>query len=156
AVAAAWPGPGLWLRDLACGGVSLPVVLLAVLLFNAGLGVRSSQLRQLARAPLVLLGGLAANLAVPLLFLFVLAPVLRLWHTPDEVQSVVVGLALVGAMPVAGSSTAWSQNANGNVAVSLGLVLLSTLASPLTTPVALRSVGWLATGEYAEGLRRLA
>ncbi len=52
------------------------------------------------------------------------------WHNPDEVQNILVGLALVASMPIAGSSTAWSQNADGDMALSLGLVLGSTLLSP--------------------------
>ncbi|MGH7193795.1 MAG: bile acid:sodium symporter family protein, partial [Candidatus Saccharimonadales bacterium] len=60
------------------------------------------------------------------------------------------------SMPIAGSSTAWSQNVNGNMALSLGLVLGSTLLSPLTTPVALHSVGLMTTGDYSEDLHELA
>src|SRR4051794_37920446 len=53
ALAALCPGPGLWVRGVALGearlfgeraGLSLPVVMLAVLLFNAGLGARRSGL----------------------------------------------------------------------------------------------------------------
>src|SRR5262249_33174870 len=58
--------------------------------------------------------------------------------------------------PIAGSSTAWSQNSNGNLALSLGLVLLSTFMSPVTTPLALHAVGWMAKGPYAEELHALA
>jgi len=41
-------------------------------------------------------------------------------------------------MPVAGSSTAWSQNANGDLALSLGLVVLCLLRTPLRLIGALR------------------
>lgn len=81
---------------------------------------------------------------------------LRLWHNADEVQHILVGLALVASMPIAGSSTAWSQNANGNLALSLGLVLFSTMLSPLTTPIALHSVGFMTNGDYSEDLHELA
>ncbi len=80
----------------------------------------------------------------------------RTRHNPDEVQTVLVGLALVASMPIAGSSTAWAQNADGDLALSLGLVLLSTLISPLTTPLAMHAVGHLAAGDYAEDLHELA
>ncbi|OWK46444.1 bile acid:sodium symporter family protein [Fimbriiglobus ruber] len=165
AVAAVVPGPGLGIRSLSFGAVAvagqrttltLPVVLLAFLIFNAGLGVRSSELRGLVRAPLPLALGLAANLLVPVAFIFAVAQTMQLWHNADEVQNILVGLALVASMPIAGSSTAWAQNANGDLALSLGLVLLSTLFSPLTTPVALHAVGWMAAGEYAENLHSLA
>lgn len=74
AVAAAWPEPGLKARSVSVGEValfhervnlSLPVLTLAALLLNAGLGVQVSQLRGLARRPVTLLAGLAANLLIP-------------------------------------------------------------------------------------------
>jgi BASS family bile acid:Na+ symporter len=59
-------------------------------------------------------------------------------------------------MPIAGSSTAWAQNADGNLSLSLGLVFLSTVASPITTPVVLHFFGHLTEGDYSEDLRELA
>ncbi|HQU43394.1 MAG: Na+-dependent transporter [Planctomycetia bacterium 21-64-5] len=166
AVATFFPAFGLWLRDvsvgqLALGGgsptrISLSMLMLSFLLLNAGLGVEPGQLKNLFRKPLTLLSGLAANLLIPVAFIFCVSQVMRLWHNPDEVQNILVGLALVASMPIAGSSTAWSQNANGNMALSLGLVLFSTLLSPLSTPVALHSVGLMTTGDYSEDLHELA
>jgi BASS family bile acid:Na+ symporter len=164
-VAGLSPALGLAIRDVSFGEVvvlgektkiSLPMVMLASLLFNAGLGVRTAQLRDLVRAPFTLIGGLIANLLVPILFILGLSISMRFWHNPDEVQNILVGLALVASMPIAGSSTAWSQNANGDLALSLGLVLASTFLSPLTTPVALHAVGFVTTGDYSEDLHELA
>jgi BASS family bile acid:Na+ symporter len=158
AVAAVLPGPGLWLRGTHLGATSgsVPTTLLALLLFNAGLGVEAGRLRGLVREPLALVAGLVVNLAVPLLFLLALSQLLRLWHNPEEVQHVLVGIALVAAMPVAASSAAWSQRADGDLALSLGLVVFSTCLSPLTTPAALHAAGWMADGPYADSLHRLA
>jgi BASS family bile acid:Na+ symporter len=165
AAAALAPGPGLWLKDLTVAQlhflgetarVTLPMLMLAVLLLNAGLGADTSRPRELPRGLPLLAAGLAANLLVPLVFTAATAAALLFWHEPDETQAIVVGLALVAAMPVAGSSTAWSQNSNGNMPLSLALVLLSTLLSPLTTPAVLHAASWLTTGEYAGELRGLA
>jgi BASS family bile acid:Na+ symporter len=165
AAAALWPAPGLWVRGVSLGEVtllgekvilSLPVLMLGLLLGNAGLGVRTAHLKGLLGRPAVLLAGLAANLAVPAAFIFGVRQAMRCWHNPEEVQHILVGLALVASMPVAGSSTAWSQNAQGNMALSLGLVLASTVLSPLTTPVALHAAGLMATGGYAAALHELA
>jgi BASS family bile acid:Na+ symporter len=165
AVAAVWSGPGMALRAASFGRVgiagahvrlSIPLVMLSLLLFNAGLGVPLDRLRGLARRPATLLLGLAANLVVPMAFILGVSVVLRGWHNNDEVQNILLGLALVAAMPIAGSSTAWSQNADGDLALSLGLVLGSTLISPLTTPLALRAVGGMAQGGYADALLGLA
>jgi len=45
---------------------------------------------------------------------------------------------------------------NGNLALSLGLILASTTLSPLTTPIALHFAGNLTTGDYSEDLHLLA
>jgi BASS family bile acid:Na+ symporter len=165
AAAALWPAPGLWVRVVSLGEVaflgekvtlSLPVLMLGLLLGNAGLGVRTAHLKGLLGRPAVLLAGLAANLAIPVAFILGVTQALRCWHNPEEVQHILVGLALVASMPVAGSSTAWSQNAQGNMALSLGLVLASTVLSPLTTPVALHAAGLMASGGYAAALHELA
>jgi BASS family bile acid:Na+ symporter len=82
--------------------------------------------------------------------------VLQFWHNPEEAQHILVGLALVAAMPIAGASTAWAQNSNGNLALSLGLVLSSTLLSPLVTPIAFYVFGEMASEEYEQVLHDLA
>lgn len=129
---------------------------LGFLLFNAGMGVNLAELKHLRHNPTSLILGLLANLLIPICFIWGVMLTMRLWHNPDEVQNILVGLALVASMPIAGSSTAWSQNANGNLALSLGLVLFSTFLSPLTTPVALHSVGLMTQGDYSEDLHELA
>ncbi len=165
ALAAAWPGPGLALRRVSLGRVdaagesmafTLPALMLGFLLFNAGLGVRAAELRDLARRPALLGVGLLANLAIPIAFVFVVSRAMGAWHNADEVQTILVGLALVASMPIAGSSTAWSQNADGDLALSLGLVVASTLLSPIATPAALHAVGFMAEGDYAAALHGLA
>jgi BASS family bile acid:Na+ symporter len=165
ASAACCPTFGRWIREVSFGEiglfrekttVTLPMLMLALLLVNAGLWVQTSRLKQLIFSSLVLFIGLAANLAVPIAYTLGATEALRCWHDPAEVQNILLGLALVAAMPIAGSSTAWSQIANGNPTLSLGLVLFSTLLSPFITPVALHSVGLMATGDYAEELHKLA
>jgi BASS family bile acid:Na+ symporter len=167
-LAAIFPSFGLWIRDASFGRIallgqetrfSLPMLMLAFLLLNAGLGVKAAELDRLIRSSTILLTALAANLLIPIAFIFLVGQVLRPWRPPDEpdaVQNLLVGLALIASMPIAGSSTAWSQNANGNLALSLGLVAFSTILSPLTTPLALYWVGLMVRGEYGQHLRRLA
>ncbi len=165
AVAAAFPGPGLRIRDISLGHVglfgastrvSLSMFLLSTLLLNAGLGIRAGTIRDLLRRPSLLAAGLLTNLLLPIAYILAVTTMLGAWHNADEVQNILVGLALVASMPIAGSSTAWSQNADGDLTLSLGLILFSTFLSPLTTPLALRSIGLMATGDYAEDLQELA
>lgn len=159
-IAAAMPGFGIWIRSLAFSrtaiGVSLPALMLAALLFNAGLEVKLAELTGLFQKPTLLLSGLIANAAVPVSFILAASLFLRPWHNQEEVQQILTGLALVAAMPVAGASTAWSQNCGGNLALSIGLVLGTTAVSPLVTPIILNIAGFVTAGDYSEDLRELA
>ena len=164
-VAAVWPGPGLWLKDVTFGEVvlfgqttpvTLTMLLLALMLLNAGLGVQISRPRELFQTSRLVAAGLAANFLVPLALIFVVAQLMSGWSEPDETQALLVGLAVVAAMPVAGSSTAWSQNYGGNLTLSLGLVLVSTLLSPMSTPLSLHAVTWMLGENSTDELSRLA
>ncbi|SIO59309.1 bile acid:Na+ symporter, BASS family [Singulisphaera sp. GP187] len=165
AVAAYAPAAGLMIRSVSFGTIhlfggsthlTLPAVMLGLLLLNAGLGVRTSELKRLLTNPGPLVFGLAANLLVPILFIALVSLSMDFWHNADELQSILVGLALVASMPIAGSSSAWAQNADGDLALSLGLVLISTLVSPLTTPLSLHAAGLMTQGDYATSLHQLA
>ncbi len=166
ALAALWPTLGLWLRNVQLGQLpwldgtafklSLPLLMLSFLLFNAGLGIKARELKDILKRPAVIIVGFLANLAVPILLVLLLRTAMQQWHNLDELQNLLVGLALISSMPIAGSSAAWSQNANGNLTLSLGLVFLSTLLSPLTTPLVLNIFGFLTTGDYSDDLHEMA
>ncbi|MCL2384684.1 MAG: bile acid:sodium symporter [Alphaproteobacteria bacterium] len=164
AVAAAWPDFGSWIRSVKFGDrilpsqlvATLPVLMLAVLLFNAGLGAKTEELTRLLQKPFLLGGALCCNVLTPLVFIVAVSFMVYVWHNQEEVQQILMGLALVASMPIAGASTAWSQNSNGNLALSLGLVLSTTALSPLLTPFVLHIVGFVTTGDYSEDLHELA
>lgn len=160
------PDFGLYLRSINFGvihwfdgstlKISLSVVMLSMLLFNAGFGFKLKELKELKRKPLVIITGFLANLISPLIIVWLIHFLILNWHNFDELQNLLVGLALVASMPIAGSSTAWAQNADGNISLSLGLVILSTFASPITTPLVLTCFGFLTTGDYAQDLFELS
>jgi BASS family bile acid:Na+ symporter len=163
--AALLPQCGLWIRKLYMGSavtplgeikLGLPPLMLATLLFNAGLGVSMTELRNSHHKAPMIFAGLLGNVTTPLLMICLVGFAMTAWHDPEETQQLLVGLALVAAMPIAGASTAWAQNASGSLVLSLGLVLLTTLLSPLTTPLILHGVGLLTTGDYSEDLHELA
>jgi BASS family bile acid:Na+ symporter len=166
ALSALFPRLGLALRKVQFGNVTWPdgsrtdlslvLLMLSFLLFNAGVAIKVEELIALRRRPAVPIAGFAANTLVPIALILSLHGVMQLWHSSDELQNLLVGLALIVSMPVAGSSTAWAQNANGNMSLSLALVFLSTVTSPITTPVVLRLFGYLTQNDYAEDLGELA
>jgi BASS family bile acid:Na+ symporter len=163
ALGAIVPGPGLRLREVRIpspsvlgGDVKLPTVLLGVLLFVAGLTVGLQDLKRAKRRLPLVAACLLANAIFPVLFTAGTAAILVPWHDPTESQSLLVGLAMVGVMPIAGSSTAWVQNAEGDVALSLALVWGSTLLSPVLTPLGLHAIGLVTRGDYAEDLHEVA
>ena len=74
----------------------------------------------------------------------------------ERAHDILVGVAVVASMPITGSSTAWSKTAGGNLALSLGLVLLTTILSPIFTPITLHSVDYQIYGAYSDELHNLA
>lgn len=165
ALAALVPGPGLSIKNAAIAisagshgtlKVTMPALLLASLLLCAGLRVKGDQVREMLRRPGMLLTALLANISVPVAYLLVLIPLLGLWHNRDEVATMAIGLALVASMPVAGSSTGWAQRAGGDMALSLGLVLASTVISPFSAPVALGLLGSVSPARAAADFQQVA
>ena len=161
AIAAVFPTAGLWIRSVSFGDivvfqtkahVSLLLVLLATLMFNAGLGVKTSHLKALGEKGLDVSRRSDEQSRDPHRLYLLCQPATSVLAYPDEAQHILVGLALVAAMPIAGASTAWAQNSNGNLALSLGLVLFSTLLSPIITPMAFYVFGEMASEEYETSL----
>jgi len=165
ALAAGFPAAGLAIRQFSFGTVSFlqtgtPIsallLLLAILMFNAGLGLKTSHLKALTQHKWLLVTGLTANVLIPIAYIFCITLLLLLWHNPEEAQHILVGLALVAAMPIAGASSTWTQNSNGNLALSLGLILFSTLLSPIITPWAFYVFGEMASEEYEAVLHNVS
>jgi BASS family bile acid:Na+ symporter len=141
------PGPGAAIRNFE---VALPggqqerasMLLLAVLLFCAAAVIQWSQIRDLLERPWVVVVGLLTAWLGPALVVLASSPLLPWLDMNETTAGVMVGFALVAAMPVANSSAGWTQNAGGNVALSLALVVLSILLSPIATPNLLKLMGW--------------
>jgi BASS family bile acid:Na+ symporter len=156
-LAACWPTPGLTMRlwewkpaRLGYVPLSLPLFLLAVMLFSAAILTDLSQLRIVSRHPFVLAAALVAVWLGPALLVLV-AGVLVPWTIDGRTTAgLLVGLALVATMPVANSSVAWTQHAAGNLGLGIALVVVSILLSPWVTPHLLTLLGMsLSPGERA-------
>ncbi len=145
-LAALFPGPGLAIRKLSFGQssgdeITAPMLLLALLLFCAASVVRWSQVRDLIHFPGILLLSLIAIWVLPGMFVSLLS-----WGLPHILKEtatsgMIVGLALIAVMPTANSSVAWTQNARGNMALGLSLIVLTIVLSPLATPQMLQLMG---------------
>ncbi|MCG8648426.1 MAG: bile acid:sodium symporter, partial [Pirellulales bacterium] len=105
--------------------------------FGAALVTDIARARAVMQRPAALGLGLIAVWLVPLL-LVALASLLVRQGTSD---GLLVGLVLVATMPVANSSVGWTQQARGNLALSLGLILFSISLCPWVTPHLLQLVG---------------
>ncbi|WP_051939681.1 bile acid:sodium symporter family protein [Phaeacidiphilus oryzae] len=150
-LAAVLPGPGSAVRAW-----HLTPILLGAVVFNAGLTARLGRLPRLLARPGTLLCGVAANALLPAALLASTGWVLAGWHNHREGQSILLGLAVVGAMPVAAGATVFVQSGEGDDTLALGMVLGSTLLSPLTIPLALTLAGWATDAASADRLRVMA
>lgn len=159
ALAVVIPQPGVIIRTWhfpTSSGASVLSIMLGILLFNAGLGIRSSEIRRVRSSIKPLLAGLLTNFALPAAFVALFAILLSRWHDFNELGTLVISLALIGSMPIAGASATWAQEADGNLTLSLGLIFFSTLLSPLVSPLAFQLASLSANGTYHEVLMKLS
>ncbi|MFE9811457.1 sodium-dependent transporter [Streptomyces sp. NPDC005548] len=126
--------------------------LLCLVLFSAGLQVRLRALGRLVRRPRVLVAGLALHLAIPLAVVPFVAHLLRYTPDSDGGSGLLTAMILTVAMPVAAGATVWTDTGDGDQPAMVGLVLISTLASPLTTPFLLGTLAPLLSGGYGHAL----
>ncbi|MFF7385317.1 sodium-dependent transporter [Streptomyces griseoluteus] len=157
ALALLLPSPGLWLRHphpLPPSHLTLhtPALLLSLVLFSAGLQVPVRALGSLLRHPKALLAGLVLHLVIPLAVVPLVAFLLRRTPDTDGGSGLLTAMILVVAMPVAAGATVWTDKGEGDQPTMVGLVLASTLLSPLTTPVLLATLSPLLSGGYAHTL----
>ncbi|NEA66622.1 sodium-dependent transporter [Streptomyces sp. SID12488] len=151
------PGPGLWLRrphllPLTHLTLHTAPLLLSLVLFSAGLQVPVRELGRLLRHPKALLAGLVLHLAIPLAVVPFVAFLLRRTPDSDGGSGLLTAMILVVAMPVAAGATVWTDKGDGDQPTMVGLVLASTLLSPLTTPLLLETLAPLLSGGYGQVL----
>ncbi len=166
-IAALFPVAGAAIARFDCASGSLvqpgqsgramtPMVLVAVLLFLAAMAVDLRELRVLLRRPWVWVTGLAGVWIGPAVSVAV-AGRLMPGLFDGAAAGLLLGMALVAAMPVANSSVAWAQQSGGSLPWSLGLVVLSILFTPFATPWLLRLSGLSISGgeeQYVEQIVR--
>ncbi|MFD6287726.1 sodium-dependent transporter [Streptomyces sp. NPDC060205] len=151
------PGPGLWLRRPHASPpthltLNAPPLLLSLVLFSAGLQVPVRALGHVLRRPKALLAGLVLHLAIPSAVVPLVAFLLRRTPDTDGGSGLLTAMILIVAMPVAAGATVWTDKGDGDQPTMVGLVLASTLFSPLTTPFLLHVLAPLLSGGYAHVL----
>lgn len=156
------PGSGLWLRRPHAlwlgtpGGLPLPTtqLLLSMALFSAWLQVPVRALGTLLRRPTALLAGLVLHLAIPLLAIPAVTFLLHQTPDVDGGSGLSTAMILIVAMPVAAGATVWTGKGDGDQPTMVGIVLASTLLSPLTIPLVISTLQPLLRGEYAHTFTR--
>lgn len=146
-VAALVPQPGRAMRgwrwtpaSVPVAEFTLPLVLLALLLFCAAVQTDVGRIRAVGSRPLALVCGTLSVWLAPALLVLVASFVVPQLLDAAPTAGLLTGLALVASMPVANSSVGWTQLVRGNLALSLALVLVTIFLSPWVTPWML---GWL-------------
>ena len=139
------PSPGLWLQKVEWGSlpgthrnVTSSLIMLGALLFNAGFSVTSEHVSAFRRRPSLSLAGLMGKALIAITWISILMIGLSIGLSSLWI-SMLAGFAIVSMMPAATSSAAWAQQTNSNMALSLGLLLLSTCMMPVMFPM----MSWL-------------
>ena len=103
-------------------------IILALMMFSVGLGLRLDDFRRVFRRPGIILFGTALQVialpALTFLLTFAIAPT----------ASIALGMMVVAACPGGNASNVLTQAARGDAALSVSLTALSSALAVLTTP----------------------
>ncbi|MDO4168350.1 MAG: bile acid:sodium symporter family protein [Lachnospiraceae bacterium] len=104
-------------------------IILGIIMFSMGLTLTTEDFKILAQRPFdICIGAVAQYLIMPFLAFFIT----KLLHLPNAIA---LGLILVGCCPGGVSSNIMSYLCGGDVAFSVGMTTVSTLLSPIMTPI---------------------
>ncbi|AJD89597.1 sodium transporter [Jeotgalibacillus malaysiensis] len=106
-------------------------ILLGIVMFGMGLTLKPVDFKIVAKRPLPVVLGVAAQFVVMPLVAFAIAYALNL---PPELAA---GLVLLGSVPGGTASNVMVYLAKGNLALSVAMTSLSTLLAPIMTPLLL-------------------
>ena len=118
---------------------ALLAVLLLVLMFGMGAGLTTENFRAVARRPFAPLLGLASQFGWMPLIAFVLARALAL---PDDIA---ISLLVVGCVPGGTTSNLFTMYAKSDVALSVSMTAISTIAAVVLMPLVLALYGQVFT-----------
>ncbi|MCX4745254.1 hypothetical protein OG455_06910 [Kitasatospora sp. NBC_01287] len=118
-------------------GTTPPMLMLVAAMFIGGFEVKLADLARALLRPGLLLAGLAVALVLRMVVLLGAERAADCWPEQHQALWLVVGLSLTATMPVAGAAQTWGAKASADASLSLGLVLATTLLSPLTVPLGL-------------------
>ena len=131
-----WVNQALF-TDMVANKFTSQSVIIGIIMFSMGLTLTTEDFKILAQRPFdICVGAIAQYLSMPFLA-FALTKTL---HLPDVIA---LGLILVGCCPGGVSSNIMSYLCGGDVAFSVGMTTVSTLISPVMTPL---MVSFLASG----------
>lgn len=155
-----WPGQSLhaWSLPDELPNVLRPRVshlLVALLLFLAALGVEVHRLAAVVRQPGLLLAALAMAWLAPAAVVLVAWWLLPLVVHEAAALTLILGFALVAAMPVANSAAAWTQQSRGELPWALALVVLSIIVCPWMIPLVLQLLGLSFSADQRDALEQL-
>ena len=112
-------------------------IIIGIIMFSMGLTLTKEDFHILAQRPFdICIGAIAQYLIMP----FLAFAISRVLNLPDAIA---LGLILVGCCPGGVSSNIMSYLCGGDVAFSVGMTTVSTLLSPIATPLL---VSFLASG----------
>ena len=112
-------------------------VFLGVIMFGMGLTIRLEDFRAIFSRPKEVIIGAVAQYTIMPVVAWVLCKVMNL---PADLA---LGVILVGCCPGGTASNVITYIAGGDVALSVGMTIVSTLAAPLMTPSAIDNLSYV-------------
>ncbi len=118
-----------WFSDFATNRFTSQTFIIGIIMMSMGMSMTTDDFRILAKRPLDIFIGAAAQYCV---MPFLAYTLVHLLHLPSDLA---LGLILVGCCPGGVSSNVMSYLCHGDVAFSVGMTTASTILAPVMTPL---------------------
>ncbi len=139
------------------GGFALnvPMISLSIILFNAVLCIKMNELKKVNTYLPIIFLALSANFLMALAYMLFIRHFFGSVLSVEILQHVIIAIAILSAVPIAGTASAWTQSVKGNVSITLGMILLSTIMCPFYTPIIFKIFSGFTNSVFSEKLLNL-
>ena len=140
------------LPDGAVLKINFNIVVIQIILLNVSMCVKRSELLKAKSYILLIAGFIVLDILLGAFLAGLTRYILPIFLDFYVVQQIIVGIAIIAICPSAATSAAWSQVSGGNISLSLGMILSSTLLSPFISPFIFKNFTYFTQGEVQSRL----
>ena len=114
--------------------VTLNIAAIQLILINVSMCINHNDLKNSKKYIRIIVGFIMLDVLLGIIIACASKVLLTRLLPFTIIQEMIIAIAVIAACPSAATSAAWSQVSGGKISLSLGMILASTLFSPVISP----------------------